>query len=345
MTRGYVAREQERLVRSPYDAAMKALVYREYGTPDVLHLEDVPTPEFRAGEVLVRVHASSVNDYDYHLLTGRPVINRIGGVRRPKHMVLGSDVAGVVEAVGAGVTRHQPGDRVFGDMSPFGFGAFAEFACAPEAAFARMPAALSFEQAAAVPQAGSLAMAGLRQRLPIEPGQAILVNGAGGGVGTFAMQIAKTYKADVTGVDSARKLAAVQAAGADHLVDYRDVDFTRTGRRYDLIIDVASHRSLAEYRRCLEPGGVCSLIGGSIPRLLMVLALGGVLSAGRNSDVRVPHWKPNDPAETAALTTMLENGTVAPIIDSVVPLDGVPDAFRRFGAQEHTGKIAITLGS
>jgi NADPH:quinone reductase-like Zn-dependent oxidoreductase len=324
---------------------VKALVYREYGTPDVLHLEDVPTPSPRDGEVLVKVQASSVNDYDYHLLTGRPVINRMGGLRHPQHRVLGSDVAGIVEAVGSGVTTHHPGDHVFGDMSPHGFGAFAEYVRAPETAFAPMPTGLTFEQAAAVPQAGSLAMAGLRQRLPIEPGQAILINGAGGGVGTFAVQIAKTFGADVTGVDIARKLAAVQAAGADHVIDYRELDFTRDGRSYDLIIDISSHRSLADYRRCLAPGGVCSLIGGSIPRLLMVLALGGVLSVGRSSDVRVPRWKPNDPTETAALTRMLQQGTVAPVIDSVVPLDGVPDAFRRFGAQEHTGKIAITLAT
>jgi NADPH:quinone reductase-like Zn-dependent oxidoreductase len=322
---------------------MRALVYREYGTPDVLRVEDIPTPTCGADEVLVRVRGSSINDYDFHLLTGKPVINRIGGVRHPKHLVLGSDVAGVVEAVGPNVTRHQPGDHVFGDLSPFGFGAFAEFACAPESAFAPMPAALTFVQAAAVPQAAALAMAGLRDRLPISPEHDILINGAGGGVGTFAVQMAKYLGGRVTGVDLERKLATIKAVGADHVIDYREQDFASTGRQYDLIVDVASDRSLAEYRRCLKPGGVCSIIGGSIPRIAMLMALSSVLSARHDSHISVPKWKPNDPLETGPLTRMLESDAITPIIDSVVPFDGIPDAFRRFAAQEHTGKIAITF--
>ncbi len=337
------SRSSDQAFLPPYDAQMKALVYRAYGTPDVLHIEEIPTPAPGGGEVLVRVHASSVNDFDFHLLTGHPAINRIGGLRHPKYLVLGSDVAGVVEAVGSGVTRFRAGDRVFGDMSPFGFGAFAEFVCAPQAAFAPMPTNLTFVQAAAVPQAGSLALAGLRQRVPITPEHDILINGAGGGVGTFAVQMAKHFGATVTGVDAARKLATVSAAGADHVIDYREQDFAIAGKQYDLIVDVASRRSLAAYRRCLKPGGVCSIIGGSIPRIAMLMALSTVLSAGHDSHISVPKWKPNDPAETAALTTMLENGTVTPVIDSVVPFDGIPDAFGRFAAQEHTGKIAISI--
>ena len=324
---------------------MRALTYRRYGTPDVLRIQEIPTPVPGTGEVLVRMHASSINDYDYHLLTGQPVINRIGGLRHPKYLVLGSDVAGVVEAVGSGVTQHRPGDQVFGDLSPFGFGAFAEFVCAPQAAFASMPVGLTFVQAAAVPQAGSLAMAGLRNRLPITPEHGVLINGAGGGVGTFAVQMAKSFGATVTGVDSARKLDVVTATGADHVIDYREQDFASMGEQYDLILDVASRRSLAAYRRCLKPGGVCSIIGGSIPRIALLMALGTVLSAGQDSHISVPKWKPNDPSETAALTTMLENGTAAPVVDSVVPFDAIPNAFRRFAAQEHTGKIAITFDS
>ena len=213
----------------------------------------------------------------------------------------------------------------------------------PQAAFAPMPAGLTFAQVAAAPQAASLAMAGLRNRMPMTPDHHILVNGAGGGVGTFAVQMAKMFGATVTGVDSARKLATVSAAGADTVIDYREQDFATMGQQYDLILDVASSRSLSEYRRCLKPGGVCSIIGGSIPRIALLMALSTVLSAGHDSHISVPKWKPNDPAEVAALTTMLENGSVAPVIDSVVPFDGIPDAFRRFAAQEHTGKIAITL--
>jgi NADPH:quinone reductase-like Zn-dependent oxidoreductase len=321
---------------------MKALVYREYGTPDVFRVEEIPTPAPGDGEVLVRVHASSINDYDFHLLTGRPPINRIGGLRHPKYLVLGSDVAGAVEAVGAGVTRFKLGDPVFGDMSPFGFGAFAEFVCAPQAAFAPMPTNLSFVQAAAVPQAAALAMTGLRRRLPITSKHDILINGAGGGVGTFAIQMAKHFGATVTGVDASHKLAAISAAGADHVIDYREQDFASAGTQYDLIVDVASNRSLTEYRSSLKPGGVCSIIGGSIPRIAVLIALSTMLSAGHDSHISVPKWKPNDPSETAALTTLIEGGAVSPVIDSVVPFEGIPDAFRRFAAQEHTGKIAIT---
>jgi NADPH:quinone reductase-like Zn-dependent oxidoreductase len=322
---------------------MKALVYREYGSPDRFRLEDVPTPTPGDGEVLVRVRASSVNDYDFHLLTGRPFLNRIGGVRRPKHLVLGSDVAGTVEAVGSGVTRWTPGDEVVGDVSPRGFGAFAQYVVAPQAMLSPKPPGLTFEQAATVPQAGSLAMTGIRGALPLRAGASVLVNGAGGGVGTLAVQIAKGLGAEVTGVDASRKLDVVRGIGADHVIDYEAEDFTENGRRYDLILDVASHRSVRAYRRSLNPGGVCSLIGGDIPRLMMVMATGPLMSRVRDTSVTVPLWRPNDPDEVASLSSMLEEGSVVPVIDSTYTLESVPDAFRRFAAQEHTGKIAISI--
>ncbi len=322
---------------------MKAIVYRAYGPPDVLSVQDVATPTPRDDEILVRVRASSINDYDWHLLTGQPFLNRIGGLRRPKHLVLGSDVAGVVEAVGPGASRFTPGDEVFGDVSPHGFGAFAEYAAAPEAAFAPKPAPLTFEQAAAVPQAGGLATMAIRHGRPLGPGDRVLVNGAGGGVGTFAVQMAKADGCHVTGADRAWKLDAIRAMGADHVIDVDKEDFSESGEAYDLIIDVASHRSVSAYRRSLNPDGSCALIGGSIPRLLLVLALGPVLPTTGGRKVRVPLWKPNNTDDVSYLSGLLDAGTVTPLVDSVFPLSAVPDAFRYYATQQHRGKIVITV--
>jgi NADPH:quinone reductase-like Zn-dependent oxidoreductase len=322
---------------------MKAIVYREYGSPGVLSLQDIPVPVPGDDEVLVKVHASSVNDYDWHLLTGKPFVNRAGGLFRPRHEVLGSDVAGSVAAAGPAVTRFRPGDEVFGDMSPCGFGAFAEYVRAPQGALALKPAGLSFQQAAAVPQAGGLAVLGLRGRHPIRPGDEVLINGAGGGVGTFAVQIAKAHGAEVTGVDRAGKLDTVRAVGADHVIDFTTEDFTRNRRAYDLIVDVAAHRPMSAYRRSLRPGGVCAIIGGSIPRIFLALALGPGLSLLGSKKVGVPLWRPNNPQDIAFLTRLLQARSVAPVVDRVFPLSEAAAAFRRFGAQQHTGKIVITI--
>ena len=322
---------------------VKAIVYREYGSPDVLSVQDIPTPAPGDDEVLVQVQASSVNDYDWHLLSGKPLVNRAGGLFKPKHQVLGCDVAGRVEAVGEGVTRFRPGDEVFGDMSPCGFGAFAEYVRAPQGALALMPAALTFQQAAAVPQAGGLAVLGLRGRRPIQPGQKVLINGAGGGVGTFAVQIAKTLGAEVTGVDRAAKLEIVRAVGADHVVDFAAEDFTQDRDAYDLIVDVAANRPMSAYRRSLRPGGVCAIIGGSIPRVTLALAAGPGLSLLGSKKVGVPLLRPNNAQNVAFLTRLLQAGSIAPVVDSVFPLSEVATAFRRFGAQQHTGKIVITI--
>lgn len=322
---------------------MKAIVYTEYGTPDMLSLQDVPTPTPGEGEVLVRVRATSINDWDWLLLNGKPLINRIGGLRRPKHLILGSDVAGVVESVGSGVTRLSPGDEVFGDMSSSGFGAFAEYVTAPEASFARKPESLTWEQAGVLPQAAGLAITGMLARRPVSPGDRVLVNGAGGGVGSIGIQIAKASGAHVTGVDRTAKLDAVLAWGADRVIDYTREDFGADGQTYDRILDVACHRSMASYRRSLNPRGVCSVIGGSIPRVLGILAAGGAVSAFGSKQVRVPMWKANKPSDVAYLTGLIERGSLVPAIDSTYSIEQIPDAFRRYGAQLHCGKIAITV--
>jgi len=322
---------------------MKAIVYRQYGSPGVLSVQDIPTPVPGDDEVLVQVQASSVNDYDWHLLTGKPFVNRATGLFKPKHQVPGSDVAGRVAAAGRAVTRFRPGDEVFGDLSPCGFGAYAEYVAAPQAALALKPAALTFQQAAAVPQAGGLAALGLRGRRPIQPGHQVLINGAGGGVGTFAVQIAKTLGAEVTGVDRAAKLDTVRAVGADHVIDFATDDFTRNRRAYDLIVDVAAHRPMHAYRRALKPGGVCAIIGGSIPRVSVALAAGPGLSLLGSRKVRVALLRANNPQDVAFLTRLLQAGSITPVIDSVFPLSAIAAAFRRFGAQQHTGKIVITI--
>jgi NADPH:quinone reductase-like Zn-dependent oxidoreductase len=320
---------------------MKAYVYEEYGTPDVLRLRDIPAPVPGDDEVLVRVRASSVNDYDWHLLTGHPFINRIGAPRHPRYPILGCDVAGTVELVGRAVTTLRPGDEVMGDLSLHRLGAFAEFVSAPAAAFSPKPASLTFEQAAALPQAGGLALTALRRRLPLPEGSRVLVNGAGGGVGTFAVQIAKSYGAHVTGVDSAHKADIVRAVGADLVLDYARQDFEDSGLTYDVIVDVACHRPIRTYRRCLRPGGVCSLMGGSIPRVLFAMAAGPAASAIGDRRVSVPMWKPGNPADMATLARLADDGSITPTVDRVVPLADLPDAFRHFGAQQHRGKVVI----
>lgn len=322
---------------------MRAAVYREYGPPDVLSVQDVPRPVPGEGEVLVKVLASSVNDYDWHLLTGRPWLNRAPGLVRPRNAILGSDVAGQVWAVGPGVTRFAPGDEVYADLSPHGFAAFAEYAVAPETALAPKPARLTFEQAAAVPQAGELAIMACTRWCSIRPGDDVLVNGAGGGTGTFAVQIAKAAGASVTAVDAAWKLDGLTALGADHVVDYRAEDVTRGRGPFDLIVDVASQRPLRHYRRVLKPRGVCALTGGALPRVFWAMAVGPVVSAVSDVKIGLPFWKPNDPAEMALLGRLVEQGSVTPVVDSVYPLDDVADAFRRFGDQQHVGKIVISM--
>ena len=246
---------------------MKAAIVERYGTPDVLKLTNVPTPAPKAKEVLVRVHAASINDWDWIMLSGRPRILRIGtGLFTPKIPILGCDIAGRVEALGDEVETLQLGDEVYGDLSPSGFGAFAEFACAPAASLARIPAGMTFEQAAAIPQAGMLAWQGLIDVGQLQSRQKLLLNGAGGGVGTFALQIAKLFDAEITVVDKAGKLDMLRALGADHVIDFTKQDFTAAEKRYDLILDVRTNRSPLAYARALNPGGRYVTVGGSLPR-------------------------------------------------------------------------------
>jgi len=321
---------------------MKAVVMERYGTPDVLELRDVATPAPKAHEVLVRVHAASVNDWDWGMLQGTAFVIRVlNGLFTPKVRIIGGDIAGRVEAVGKDVKAFRPRDEVYGDLCMSGFGAFAEYACAPEACLARKPPGMTFEQAAAIPQAGMLAVQGLVDVGRIRSGQKLLLNGAGGGVGTFALQIAKLHDVEVTVVDKAGKLDMLRAMGADHVIDYLEEDFTRQDKCYDLILDVKTNRSPRAYARALNPNGTYATVGGDIPRLLQILVLGPLISRLSNKHLRLVTLKPNK--DLAYMNALFEAGKLVPVIDRLYTLADVPDAFRLFGTGDHQGKIIVTM--
>lgn len=293
---------------------MKAAVMKRYGAPDVLETRDVPTPTPKANEVLVRVHAASINDWDYGLLLGTSLLGRMmSGLFRPKLQILGCDIAGSVEAVGEGVEAFQSGDEVYGDLCTSGFGAFAEYACVPTASIARKPAGMTFEQAAAIPQAGLLAWQGLIDVGRIRSGQKLLLNGAGGGVGTFALQIARLYDVEITVVDKPGKLDMLRALGADHVIDFLEEDFTDGDKRYDLVLDVKTNRSPFVYLRALNPGGTYVTVGGSIPRLLQTLALGPIISRIYGKHVRLVQLKPNK--DLGHMNEMFGSGKLLPVLE------------------------------
>lgn len=321
---------------------MKAVVYRRYGTPDVLQVEEIQKPEVGDDEVLVRVHAASVNSWDWELLRGTPFLNRINGPLKPAHPILGADMAGRVDAVGRGVTELRPGDEVYGDLSGCGWGCFAEFVSARASALATTPQNLTSEQAAAVPQAGVQALQALRWGGSVQTGEHVLVNGGGGGVGTFAIQLAKTAGAEVTGVDTESKLDTMDGVGADHVLDYMQQDFTRTGARYDRIVDMAVHRSIFDYRRSLSPDGSCVVVGGSLARMFQILALGRLVSATGGPRMGVLLHKPTR-EDLQALADRLDAGTLAPVIDRTYELDEVPEALRYFGGGQVKGKLVISV--
>ena len=320
---------------------MKAVVMDSYGTPDVLELRDVATPTPKADHVLVRVRAASVNDWDWGLLRGAPVNRMLSGLFKPRVHILGGDIAGRVEAVGGEVTAFQPGDEVYGDLCMSGFGAFAEYACVPAASLARKPAGMTFEQAAAIPQAGMLAVQGLIDVGRIRSGMTLLLNGAGGGVGTFALQIAKLYGVEVTVVDKPGKLDMLSAMGADHVVDYLEEDFTKSGRCYDLILDVKTNRSPFAYLRALNPNGTYVTVGGSIPRLLQALVMGPFTSRLYHKHLRLVGLRPNK--DLNYINELFEAGKLQPVIDGPYKLTDLREAFRLFGTGDHRGKIIVTM--
>lgn len=324
---------------------MQAIRRSTYGPPDVATLQDVAIPVPGDGDVLVRVHAASVNRADLDYLTGRPLITRLAiGIRRPKHAGIGLDAAGIVEAVGSGVTRFARGDRVFANLTMYGHGAFAEYACAAERAWEPMPDGATFESAATLPESSCIAWQGLRKGRTIKPGDQVLINGASGNVGPFAVQLAKSFGAEVTGTCRTQKMDFVRSLGADHVIDYTKDDYTRLGARYDFILDVWARRSWLAPRRALKPGGDYVIVGGSTGAIVEGLLLGPLLSVGRDRKLGLLlSWKPFDPPDVATLSRLLETGVIRPTIDRRYALAEVPDALRDVQAGRPAGKLIITI--
>ena len=316
---------------------MRAVVQERYGGPDVLRVDEVPTPSPRVGQVLLKVAATSINLSDWEGLRGSPFYARLGGLRAPRRPTLGSDIAGVVESVGSGVTRFQPGDEVYGDNLQL-MGGFAEYAVAPESVLALKPAELTFAQASTIPQAGAIALQGTARA---STGRRVLINGAGGGSGSFAIQLAKRAGAHVTGVDNADKLEFMRGLGADEVLDYRRDDFTRDHEPYDLILDLVAHRSVFAYRRALAPGGRYRCVGGSVRALLRVLTIGVAAGLVTGRSLGVLAVKPG-PVHFQPLTDLCVAGQVGTHIDRTYPLDEVPQAMAHVGEGRALGKVVIT---
>ena len=322
---------------------MKAVIKDRYGQPDVLRLTEVGKPVVGSGDALVRVHAASLNTADSDHLWGRPRLARIGtGLRRPATGRVGLDVAGTVEDVGRGVTGLRPGDEVWADLFTHGHGSLAEYVLAPAQAFAPKPAGSTFEEAATVPHSGILALQGLRAGGAISTGDSVLVNGAGGCVGPFAVQIAKAFGAEVTAVDHRGKLDMLRKLGADHVVDYTREDVTARGRRYDLILDIAANRSVLRYRRCLHPEGRYVLIARTLSGFFEAALVGGVITLTSSKRMGVFMWRPNERADLDALADLLDKRLVTPRIDRRFRLEDAAEAFRYLQGGHARGKVIVT---
>jgi NADPH:quinone reductase-like Zn-dependent oxidoreductase len=329
------------------DTHMKAIVYTEYGSPDVLHLKEIEQPIPNDNEVLIKVHAASANPADWHLMRAEPFLARLAnGLRKPKHTMLGADAAGRIEAIGRNVTQFQVGDDVFGCMALNELGSFAEYVCAAEDVLALKPDKITFEQAAAVPLAAFTALQGLRDKGQIKSGQRVLINGASGGVGTFAVQIAKSFGTEVTGVCSTRNLDTVRSIGADHVIDYTQTDFTRNGQQYDLIFDAVGNRSVSDYQRALSPNGICAVAGFTIlSRLFQVVLLGAWVSKTGSKKIGLMKTANPNKRDLLLIQELLEAGKVMPVIDRRYALSEVPAAIRYLEEGHARGKVVITVAS
>lgn len=321
---------------------MKAMVYTKYGSKDVLKLVELEKPVPKDKEVLIRVHAASVNSWDWDLLRGVPFMVRLGGILKPKFKILGADIAGTVEAVGSKVNQFRAGDEVFGDISGSGWGGFAEYVAVREDVLSLKPAHMSFDQAAALPQAGVLALQGLRDKGKIRKGMRVLINGAGGGVGTFAVQFAKAIGAEVAAVDSAVKLDMLTGLGADDVIDYTKDDFTQNGQQYDLILDVVGNRSIFDYKRSLSPSGTYVMVGGSMARIFQVMCLGPWISMTEKKNMGILIHKPNQ-NDQQDLEKLVEAGQISPIIDKCYALSEVAEALQYLGGGHANGKVVIHI--
>ena len=330
---------------APEVATMNAIVQTAYGSPDVLQLKDIERPVPQAHEVLIKVQASSVHAGVWHLMRGTPFLIRLvfGGLRQPKIRILGNDVAGRIEAVGQDVTEFQPGDEVFGDLSECGFGAFAEYVCAPATALVAKPKSLTFAAAATVPTSALAALQALRDVGQLQSGQQVLVNGAAGGVGSFAIQLAKAMGAEVTGVCRTDKVAMVRSLGANQVIDYTQTDITQTGQQYDLIIDAAAYRSVFDWLPTLTPQGTYVLVGGATPRFFQAMLLEPMITQITRKQVKCLTAAVQQD-DLRVLKNLVETGKIVPYVDRTYPLAEVPAAIRYLEQRQVQGKVAIQIG-
>ncbi|MFX1468287.1 MAG: NAD(P)-dependent alcohol dehydrogenase [Promethearchaeota archaeon] len=321
---------------------MKSIVCPKFGPPDVLKLEEVEIPTPRENEVLVKILASSLNSMDVEIMRGKmqPFM------RKPRFKILGTDIAGKVHEIGNNITQFQKGDEVFGDTSLVSHGAFAEYVCVPEDKIRLKPENLTFEEAATIPQSAVAALQGLRNKkqiLRFKPGQKVLINGAGGCMGSFAVQIAKYFGAEVTGVDNSEKLDMLRSIGADHVIDYTQEDFTKSGKKYYMILDLQAHHTIFDYKRCLNPKGIYKMVGGSGKAILQVLFLGPFISLFGSKKMSIAVWRPNQEEDLSCILELLKDDKIIPVIDKRYPLSKVPEAFKYFEEGHHKGKIVIYM--
>ena len=324
-------------------STMKAVVYTKYGSPDVLQLKEVEKPAPNDDELLVRIYAAAVTAGDAIVVKGEPFVTRLAtGLLKPKNTIPGKEMAGRVEAVGGNVTQFQPGDEVYGDLSVAGWGAFAEYVAVPENAVALKPANLTFQQAAAVPESAVVALQGLRDKGKIQPGQKVLINGASGGVGSYAVQIAKSFGAEVTAVCSSRNTDMVRSLGADYVIDYTAENFTQNGQQYDLILAANGYHPLSDYRRALSPEGIYVASGGSMAQSLQATMIGPFISMTGSKTMGGMLVKPNK-NDLLFLKELLERGEVVPVIDRCYPLSEVVEAFHYIGEGHAQGKVVLAV--
>jgi NADPH:quinone reductase-like Zn-dependent oxidoreductase len=322
---------------------MKAIIAPKYGGPEVLEFRDVEKPSPKQNEVLVKVSAASLNAADFEILRGAWSARFLSPLK-PKHKIPGSDVAGIVETIGDEVTEFKPGDEIVGDLFMHGHGAFAEYVCAPEKAFTKKIPHMTFEEAATYPQAAIIALQALRGKKQIEQGHKVLINGGGGGMGAFGIQIAKYYGAEVTGVDSARKLEMMQSIGADHVIDYREEDFTKRRQSYDVIVDTVAKRALSEYKPVLNPRGLFVMVGGSRSAIFQAAFLGPYHSRSEEKHLGLNVWrKPYNKEDMGFLEELFEARAVVPVIDKCCPLSKVPEALKYLEEGLALGKMVITM--
>jgi NADPH:quinone reductase-like Zn-dependent oxidoreductase len=321
---------------------MKAIVCTRYGSPDDLEYKEVEKPAPRDNEVLVKIHAASLNAADFEILRGAWSARFVGPLR-PMHKIPGSDVAGRIEAIGREVKQFKPGDDVFGDLFMSGFGAFAEYVSVPENVLWQKPKSMTFEEASTYPQAAIIALQGLRGRKQIQPGHKVLINGAGGGMGTFAVQIAKHLGAEVTAVDNAEKLEMLREIGADHVIDYTKEDYTKSGNRYDLVLDVAAHHSVFDHKRALSPDGNFVIVGGSRSSIFQTVLLGPLITMTEEKKMGLNPWITDKKEDIDFLIELFEVDKVKPVIDRRYPLSEVPEAYRYLEEGHAKGKLVVTM--